>query len=75
MCENLFIVATQFVTKKQLKDLTNMFYLWIPCYKLYKKGLLSYVLTLKYMHHLQWVKKNLTQKVKYIIKFFFIVTL
>jgi hypothetical protein len=27
MCENLFIVATQFVTKKQLKDLTHVLFL------------------------------------------------
>ncbi len=36
-------------TNEQLKDLTHMFYFWIPCYKLYKEGLFSYVLTLKYM--------------------------
>jgi hypothetical protein len=29
-------VATQFATNEQLKDLTHMFYLQIPCYKLYK---------------------------------------
>jgi hypothetical protein len=38
-------------TNEQLKDLTHMFCLWIPFYKLYKKGLFSYVFTLKYMCH------------------------
>jgi hypothetical protein len=36
-------------TNEQLKELTHMFCLQIPCYTLYKEGLLSYVLTLKYM--------------------------
>jgi hypothetical protein len=45
------MVVTQFVVKEQLKYLTHMFCFSIPCYKLYKEGLLSYVLTLKYMYH------------------------
>jgi hypothetical protein len=49
MWENLSIIATQFRSKKQLKDFTHMFYLLIPCYKLYKEGVFSYVFTLKYM--------------------------
>jgi hypothetical protein len=36
--ENLSIVATQFAIKKQLKDLTQMFCVLIPCHKLYKEG-------------------------------------
>jgi hypothetical protein len=38
-------------TNEQLKDLTHMFCLRIPCYKLYEKGLIFYVFTLKYMCH------------------------
>jgi hypothetical protein len=45
------IVLTQFAINEQLKDLTHMFCLRIPRYKLYKEGLFSYVLTLKYMCH------------------------
>jgi hypothetical protein len=45
------IVAIQIVTNEQLKYLTHMFCLQISCYKLYKEGLFSYVLTLKYMCH------------------------
>jgi hypothetical protein len=41
--------VTQFAFNEQLKDLTHMFCFRIPCYKLYTKGLLSYVFTLKYM--------------------------
>ncbi len=37
------------VINEQLKDLIHMFCFQIPCYKLYKEGLLSYVFTLKYM--------------------------
>jgi hypothetical protein len=40
-------IAIQIATNEQLKDLTYMFCFRIPCYKLYKKGLLSYVITLK----------------------------
>jgi hypothetical protein len=45
-------IATQFATKEQLKGSTHMFCLQIPCYKLYKKGLFFYVLTLKYLCHM-----------------------
>jgi hypothetical protein len=51
MRESLFIVATQYATKEQLKDLTHMICFLIPCYKLYKEDLLFYVFTLKYMCH------------------------
>jgi len=46
------IVAIEFATNEQQKDLTHMFYFQIPCYKLYKQVLFSYVSTLKYMCHL-----------------------
>jgi hypothetical protein len=49
-CLNV-IVATQFAIDEQLKDLIHMFYLQIPCYKLYKEGLFFYVFTLKYICH------------------------
>jgi hypothetical protein len=45
-------IVTQFATKQQLKNSTHMLCLQIPCYQLYKKGLFSYVLTLKYMCHM-----------------------
>jgi len=45
------IVSTQFAINEQLKDLTHMFCLQIPCYKLYIKILFFYVFTLKYMCH------------------------
>ncbi len=45
-------IATQFATKEQLKGSTHMFCLRIPCYKLYKEGLIFYVLTLKYLCHM-----------------------
>jgi hypothetical protein len=32
------IIATQFATNEQLKNLTHMFCVQIPCYKLYKEG-------------------------------------
>jgi len=47
MWETLFVVAIQFATKKQLIYLIRMFCLWIPCHKLYKESIFSYVLTLK----------------------------
>ncbi len=40
----------------------------IPCYKLYKEGLFSYVLTLKYMCHFGMSLKKLNLKVKHKIK-------
>jgi hypothetical protein len=39
-----------------------MFYFQLPCYKLYKEGLFSYVLTLKYMCHFGINLKSLIQK-------------
>jgi hypothetical protein len=59
------IIATQFATNEQLKDLTHMFCLRIPCYKLYKEGLFSYVLTLKYMCHFGMIFKKLNQEAKH----------
>jgi hypothetical protein len=41
-------IATQFTTNEELKNLTHMFCLGIPCYKLYKK---RFVLRWKYMCH------------------------
>jgi hypothetical protein len=57
-------------TNEHLKDLTHMFYFWIPCYKLYKEGLFSYVFTLRYMCHfgMSWKKLNLNAKHKIKIK-------
>ncbi len=53
-------------TNEQLKTLTHMFCIQIPCYKLYKEGLFSYVFTLKYMCHfgMNWKKLNLKAKHK-----------
>jgi hypothetical protein len=62
------IIATQFVTNEQLKDLTHMFCLQIPCYKLYKEGLLSYVFTLKYMRHFGMSLKKFNLKAKHKIE-------
>jgi hypothetical protein len=62
------IVVTQFATNEQLKDLTHMFFLRIPYYKLYKKGLFSYVFTLKYMCHFGMNLKKLHLKVNRKIK-------
>ncbi len=44
-----------------------MFCFRIPCYKLYKEGLFSYVLTLKYLHHfgMNLKKLNLKEKIKF----------
>jgi len=53
---------------EQLKYLTHMLCLWISFYKLYKKGLFSYVLTLKYMCHFGMSFKKLNLKVKHKIK-------
>jgi hypothetical protein len=53
---------------EQLKNLTHMFCFLIPCYKLYEKGLLFYVLTLKYMCHLGMSWKKLNLKAKHKIK-------
>ncbi len=62
------IFATQFATTKQLKDLTHMFCLQISCYKLYKKGLFSYVLILKCLYHFGMNSKKLNLKAKHKIK-------
>jgi hypothetical protein len=62
-------------TNEQLKDLTHMFCLQIPCYKLYKRSLLFYVFTLKYMCHfgMNWKKFNLEAKHKIKINFIAII--
>jgi hypothetical protein len=59
------IVAIQFATNKQLKDFTHMFCLQISCYKLYKEGLFSYVLILKYMCHFGMSLKKFNIKAKH----------
>ncbi len=48
-------------SKEQLKKLFHMICLQIPCYKLYKEDLFSYILTLKYMCHFGMSSKSLTQ--------------
>jgi hypothetical protein len=68
MWENVFIGVTQFATKKQVKYLTHMLCIWIPCYKLYEEGMLFYVLTLNYMCHFKISSINLIIKVKHKIK-------
>jgi len=65
MWENLYVVVTLFVTKKKLQDLTQyMICFWIPCHKLYKEGVFSYVLTLKYTCHFGMSSKKLGHKDK-----------
>ncbi len=64
MWENIFVVATQFVTKNQLENLTHMICLWIPCHKLYKECVFSYVFTLKYTCHFEMSSKKLNLKGK-----------
>ncbi len=66
-CLNV-IVTIQFATNEQLKDLTHMICLQIPCYKLYKEGLFSYVFTLKYMCHFGMNLKKLNLKAKHKLK-------
>jgi hypothetical protein len=45
-----------------------MFYFQNPCNKLYKEGLFSYVLTLKYMCHFGMSLKRLNRKAKHKLK-------
>jgi hypothetical protein len=66
-CLNV-IVAIQFATNKQLKNLTHMFCFQIPCYKLYKEDLFCYVFTLKYMCQFGMNLKKLNLKAKHKIK-------
>ncbi len=56
------IIVIQFATNEQLKALTHMFCFQIPCYKLLKKHLFFYVLTLKYMCHFGMSLKKHNQK-------------
>jgi hypothetical protein len=62
------IIATQFAINEKLKDFSHMFCLRIPCYKLYKEDLFSYVLTLECMCHFGMSLKKLNQKAKHKIK-------
>jgi hypothetical protein len=61
-------ICNLIATNEQLKDLTHMFYLQIPCYKVYKEGLFSYVLALKYMCHFGLSLKKFNLKAKHKIK-------
>ncbi len=56
------------VTNEQLQDLTHMLCFRFPCYKIYKEGLFSYVLTLKYMCHFGTSLKKFNPKAKHKIK-------
>jgi hypothetical protein len=53
------------VNNEQLKELTQMFCLQIPCDKLYKEGLFSFVLTLKYMCHFGMNRKKFNPNAKH----------
>jgi hypothetical protein len=69
MWGSLFIMETPFATKEQLKYLTNMPCLWIPCYKLYKNMfvfLCSYIKI--YMPIWDEFKKTKPRKAKHKIK-------
>ncbi len=55
-------------TKEQLKDLTHMIYFRILCYKLYKKGLFSYIFTLKCKCHFGMCSKKFNLMAKHKIK-------
>ncbi len=57
-----------FAINEQLKDLTHMLCLQIPCYKLYEEGLFSYVLALKYTCHFGMNFKKFNVKAKHKIK-------
>jgi hypothetical protein len=67
-CYNYNSITTQFAPNEQLKDLTHMFYLLLPCYKLYKEILFFYFFTLKYMCHFGMNLKKLNLKAKHKIK-------
>jgi hypothetical protein len=68
MWKKKILIATQFLINVQLKDLTHMFSPRISFHKLYKEGLFSYVLTLKYMCPFGMRLKSLTLKTKHRIK-------
>ncbi len=59
--EHLSVIV---ITQLRLKDLTHMFCLRIPCYKLYKEGLFSHIFTLKYKCHFGMSSKKLNLKAK-----------
>ncbi len=56
---------------EQLKDLTHMFCFWIPCYKLYKEGLLFHILTLKYKCHFGMSSKKFLNFMAIFLFFYF----
>jgi hypothetical protein len=58
------IFATHLQLNLQLKDLTHLIFLQIPCYKLYKEGLFFYILTLKYKCDFGMNSKKLNLKAK-----------
>jgi hypothetical protein len=60
-----FPIVTQFAINMQLKYLTHMFCPWFSSHKLYKKGVISSVLTLKYMcpYWMKAKKFNLKNKI------------
>ncbi len=65
-------IATQFTTNEELKDLTHMFCLGIPCYKQYKKGLFSNENTCAILgstqKNLTWRQnKNLKNKISWLV--------
>jgi hypothetical protein len=63
-----FYSCNSITINEQLKDLTHMFCLRIPYYKLYKEGLFYYVFTLKYMCHFGMNWKTFNLKAKHKIK-------
>jgi hypothetical protein len=64
-----FLVAIGFVTKLQLKGLTNMFCVLMSTYKVYKEDVFSFgFFKLKIMCHLKWAQGSSTLKAKHKIK-------
>jgi len=63
-CGKIYYNAIQFATRENFKILTHMFYLWIPCYKLYEEDMFSYVLTFKYTCHFGMNTKQFNPKSK-----------
>jgi len=51
MKENVFCSFNSITTKVQLKTLTHMLCFKISFHEIYKKGVISCILTLKYMCH------------------------
>jgi len=63
MWKNLFVVAIQFATKEQSKDVTDMFFFESNVTN-YMKKTFFYVFTLKYMYHFGMSSKKLNFKGK-----------